>query len=340
MTDFDFDELDRAVAGVLNDPSSDKSQSAAAQQPMTPVSSGEPATSSEPQPTGQAPAARRSAGRFMDMVHPASDMLSSTRSSQSTSQDSTPVAKPLETPLIQQPSSELFETTPASEGTQPLESPFLPDAKVEKRPLGGSSFGQPDLPVTTEEGESSLSSSSEATPSEATHMPDPIDFALQNQLNEELASEETSQPTEPVETQPSEEVEAPEEAKMLESASVEPAVEQKSVDDELTAIEAETPETINLPSEDDTTHPQPEPVVEEEVPIPTGPTSITQQYQEQPSSTTESGAIYDTEAYHQPLVARPVKKKSGLWVIVWILLLVILGAAAGAGFYLYVLPTL
>ena len=74
-----------------------------------------------------------------------------------------------------------------------------------------------------------------------------------------------------------------------------------------------------------------------EKPAITSPTSITQQYTEQASSTDESGAIYDTTAYHQPLT-HTARKKSGAWVIVWILLLIILGGGAGAAVYFFVLP--
>jgi hypothetical protein len=75
------------------------------------------------------------------------------------------------------------------------------------------------------------------------------------------------------------------------------------------------------------------------VEVPAGPASITQQYTEQPSANQQSGSIYDTENYHQPL-AHNAKKRSGAWVILWIFLLVILGAGAGVAFYFYVLPML
>src|SRR5690606_12423598 len=66
--------------------------------------------------------------------------------------------------------------------------------------------------------------------------------------------------------------------------------------------------------------------------------SIPQQYTEKASSAPESGAIYDTEAYHQPVLAPTQKKSSSVLVFIWILLLVILGAGAGVAFYLFVLP--
>ena len=80
----------------------------------------------------------------------------------------------------------------------------------------------------------------------------------------------------------------------------------------------------------------PSPVFVEQEPV--GPTSITQQYKEQVSTNQESGAIYDTESYHQP-VTKPVKK-SGNLAILWIALLVVFGAAAGWAVYTFILPML
>jgi len=75
--------------------------------------------------------------------------------------------------------------------------------------------------------------------------------------------------------------------------------------------------------------------VEKEEPKITGPTSISQQYREEPSTGDQaSGAIYDTDSYHQPL-AHPAKKKSGWMWIVWIILILIVGAAGGAALYFF-----
>jgi hypothetical protein len=69
-----------------------------------------------------------------------------------------------------------------------------------------------------------------------------------------------------------------------------------------------------------------------------GSTSITQQYKEQPSSGDQNtGAIYDTNAYHKAIV-RPVKKKSGWSWVLWIIVLLAVGAGIGAVVYFYVLP--
>ncbi len=71
---------------------------------------------------------------------------------------------------------------------------------------------------------------------------------------------------------------------------------------------------------------------------PEGPTSITQQYSEQPSTGDQTtGAIYDTDSYHKAILA-PTKKKSGLMLILGILLLIVIGAGAGAAVYFFALP--
>lgn len=154
MTDFDFDELDKAVNGALTAPADSDSGD-----------SNNVIVSRETVPQRPAaPAVRRSAGRFMDMVHPASDMRSN-RSSVAPRPTETPAPAPNETvspvtpPSISTPepvpappvsSMEFEEIADTSardtqlseielpEQQKPLESPFLPDAKVEKRPLGGT----------------------------------------------------------------------------------------------------------------------------------------------------------------------------------------------------------
>lgn len=86
----------------------------------------EPPVKSEPPAS---PAVKRpSTGRFLDMVHPSADMRGSSQSSVSVPSRSTPVASHLP-----KPSKPPVPSSPAALS----QSPFLPDAKVEKRPLGG-----------------------------------------------------------------------------------------------------------------------------------------------------------------------------------------------------------
>lgn len=351
MSDFDFDELDKAVTGALgtDTPSQDAPAALPSDSAKTPASDDRSARI-EPEPRDDtpvdtssrvAPAARRNAGRFMDVVHPSSDMRSrtSTAGSSDAANSSTPTTftPPTDTPVVDTTdTSEKVEsqadTDTAAQDTAwsaPLDSPFLPDAKVEKRPLGGTApvvdldaaLGAFDDSSTSKQDAQELLDAPEEEPKleapdeqrlEAA-MPDPIDFAG---LRGDTALEEPKDA--PLDT-PAPEVNLPTEPE----------------------LPAEPAPALDLSLENDAPVPptpiatEPTPAVEE----PIGPTSITQQYKEQPSAEQSSGAIYDTETYHQPLVAANTgKKHSGLWTILWIFLLVILGAGVGVAFYLFILP--
>jgi hypothetical protein len=176
----------------------------------------------------------------------------------------------------------------------PLQTPFLTDSKVEKRPLGA--FNLPVSAVTSDATAATIPTSS--TPEEAAIdpeedaqlIPDPADVPVE--LPAELQgdvmaieADETrvEQPNEPQPTSPQPQPQT--------SEIVRPAVASLGV------------------------------------------TSIAQQYHTEPStSDTEHAGIYDAEAYAQPL-QHPVKKKSGwLWVL-WIVLLLALGSGGAAVLY-------
>ena len=295
MRDFDFDEIDRAVASTMQPDQSDN----------VPVSNGD---SSRPA-SQPAPAVRRS-GRFMDVVHPSSDMRNSptperdrTTVEAESSRDelrvperedagssSTDMPDPLDfhgfnTDAEQSESEEPKEYTPQ-------ESPFIPNAQIEKRPLGGYPT-QDDVPapIATEEITEAVEQPEQESP-----VPDEVE---PNENTEDVSKEEVQDNT-------------------VEST-------QQEVEPEPTVEEQSQPE--QQPQ-------QPEPEQH------TGPVAITQQYKERPSTTDQpSGAIYDTESYHQPL-SKPVKKKSGIWVVLWIFGLIVVGAGAGAAVYFFVLPML
>ncbi len=302
MSDFDFDELDKAVNGAINPDVStndlvetlDTTNDTPAQGHVTPTT---PAAASQAV-RSTAPAARRSSGRFMDVVHPSSDMRPGSEAPKTVRpQTVTPVA-------MASPVEPTSAETSLEDWQKPLESPFLTDAKVEKRPLGGEA-------PTTNFDPIELLEEPDDPRIEAHAMPDPIDFATQS------SSEEPDTD--------------------LNATIEEVTVEAEPVVAEQPAAHSEVP----MHAENDTASGygegsfQPESVED----VPTGPTSIHQQYKEQPSSSKESGPIYDTEAYHQPLTP-PVKKKKPSFAILWILLILVLGAGASAAFYFYVLPTL
>lgn len=305
MSDFDFDELDKAVNGAIG------SDDTTAQEPAVATPAEAPRSVEREAPLEErssvTPAARRAAGgRFMDMVHPSSDMRSSSPvaarpTTPTTPTTPAPASRLPEPPRFTQPEAPVktpVEPTPsAADWSSTLESPFLPDAKVEKRPLGGVEPETPSplLSSLLDEPKEDLLEAPDELRLEATTLPDPIDFSPEYT------------PTEPEKT------------------------EQPEVVEEVEAVENEEVAPVETPEVKSVATPSPE--------ASNTPISITQQYKEQPRAEQESGAIYDTEAYHQP-ITHPAKKRSGWWIVLWIFLLIVLGAGAGAAVYLYVLPLL
>jgi len=283
MTDIDFDELDRAVNSTYGskDEGMSETQSVAVRQ-----SSGRPDAQTvmdkeSVPPRSSSPAMRRSSGRFMDVVHPSSDMRNSSSSAPEPrsyvkespkAQDSTPKSWQDSSTDMESDEKEEMSSTEHSEGEktiQPLESPFLSDAKVEKRPLGA--------------------------------------FSTETQKTQELEQES------PVKTNESDEAEHP-----IGTDTPMPA----ELGDDLLSIEG---------NESD---------VQVEAPSPSllPASSIPQQYVEKPPVVDKAAVpIFNADAYHQPL-AHPKKNKSGWLMVLWIFMLIIVGAGAGAAVYFYVLP--
>jgi len=363
MQDIDFDEIDRAVSSVTN-PGREPSA------PVNDVPASNPAISSHGTPSL---AARRSSGRFMDVVHPSSDMRPHAPAAATFRReevnvptertevparpevapvvpsveafapapviepvveqaparsafhwpdpidmaDTTPVAPVVTTPepvvepvAVPSPvvSAPIVEDVPAVSAEDAfatsLESPFLTNAKVEKRPLGAFSFNESDLPLI-DDFPHQPGAATDAVPTVAgTTVEDATE------LDEEILLLEAD----------NEEPDAPEEPNLTSDVSVE------SVD------------TAVVPVETETALPTPSPTPVDDAPV--GPTSITQQYKEHPSTDAQtSGAIYDTATYHQPL-AHPAKKGSSFLIVVWILALILVGAGIGAAVYFFVIPLL
>jgi hypothetical protein len=205
-----------------------------------------------------------------------------------------------DTPAIDTPTSE------ERDATEPLSSPFLADAKVEKRPLGAP---MPELYSPQQPEEAAASVEAEVTP-------------------EPTASESVDQPVE---------VELPEELRGDLMAI------ESNISNEQAAVPQDSPAAPVAQTTRPTREPEmPKTVVASAaaapaVSLPAGGGSIPQQYREEPSTSDQTtGSIYDTASYHQPL-EHPAKKKTGwLWVI-WVLVLLVLGAGGGALAYLYLL---
>lgn len=183
--------------------------------------------------------------------------------------------------------AELGKVSDADEAVAPAATPFLPDAKVDKRPLGGMG------------GSASADVEADTTQSEAVVTPEVPG----------TASPEMSATTEPVISSDAVTLEAP--AAMPEELQGD-IVAVESVDTGAESESATQPATTLSDA----------PAAEEAPAVTSGPTSIARQYKEQPkiaSEEDESGAIFDPQTYQQP-IEHPAKKSSG-----WIWVLAILG---------------
>lgn len=189
--------------------------------------------------------------------------------------------------LAEEPPVELTNTP---DETVPLTTPFLPDAKVEKRPLGG---------ITPESNSLEPSQTPAAPSSSDTDKNMPTDPLTDAPLPEELQGDLVALESAPATTE----------------ATTELAAEPDSSRDAREATPA-----MNRPTSV----------------APIGG-SITQQYTEAASTSDQTnGAIYDTQTYHQPVDdAKPAKKASPLKWIVWALVILIVGALAGAAYFFF-----
>ncbi|OGL22205.1 hypothetical protein A2707_02615 [Candidatus Saccharibacteria bacterium RIFCSPHIGHO2_01_FULL_45_15] len=204
----------------------------------------------------------------------------------------------------------------------PLVSPFLPDAKVEKRPLGGVAAADPTL--------------------EQTMLDEPVQVAEEKdaqravEINPEL-SEEYFSDLMAIESGANVAMEVAPQPESEQSAEIDqtPQPVQETVVDETALPEAaqEIEQTLNEVRQIQPTNIV-EPVVQSDI-IPSGPQSIAQQYSELPDSgDKESGSIYDVNDYHKP-VAHPAKTSSGwLWVAIIVGIIAICGGGAAAFYFL------
>lgn len=215
--------------------------------------------------------------------------------------------------------------------SEPLSSPFLPDTKVEKRPLGGSLLASP-LVESEQEGHDKVPST---TSKEDLGEQLPANLAdsrpgLPEELSTDLMALESDANTIalPADEAKSDAVAQATQATSLEDSSIEkqPVKESAPSKDEVL-----TPKVSPVENpKQEAIHSQP---VAPDHTLPPGPISIPQQYREEPSTGDQNnGAIYDTDAYHQPL-AHPKKKKSGWIWVVWTVVFLALGAAGGAALY-------
>lgn len=350
MKDIDFDELDKAVNSLMNKTAKPNASDSAAPantpsaEPVseaTPPADTTPAPEDTPAPDAQpsteavkptAPARKRS-GRFMDMVHPSADMKNKASSVPVSRQGTTiPAPADVEAEVKQsltapeapeqsahgaqaaQMGESTFDNMPdpismhESQPAEPVEpqevqqdepnetvqekqtepqssdTPFLADAKVEKRPLGG---GDGSDEKSTEKPEISPLTESEQykTISKPEELDKPTLEPTPAELNADVVAVEASDP------QPQD--------KSMES-------------DQITEETAQNTSETNLPANG----------------------AINQQYKEQPSSgDTRHTAIYDAETYPATGVVHSKKRSGWMWVL-WIFILLSLGAGGAVALYL------
>lgn len=360
MSDIDFEELDKAVntlmAGVdttkrnpaLDDPedrivaleAKDAEENGspvpdAANGDSAPATPAAPASDDQP----QASLAVKRRGQFMDMIHPSSNMKTTPRAPKRegiaiapASAAPTPAPEVVATPpvdipaLIEEPALQVADDIAAP---APLVSPFLPDAKPEKRPLGSPLVSQPidqppeavaDTDDTDIDKQIPLEGGQQILPEEL--QTDILAVESNDLTAASVVSSEQSAPETPA---PAEELPAPEVPTDTPTAEVAVEVAPEPV------VEASepTPEPASEPVEA-----QPE-VVADTPPVSTTSGSIPQQYAESPSTGDQTmGSIYDTANYHQPIEATaPTKKGSVLKWALAVLGLLLVGAAAGVGYF-------
>lgn len=359
MNDIDFDELDKAVSNLMGgvDPAKEKDENEPKQKTLSISSTLEPgqsptynkldeaargigdetlATGAEatvvstiddtslgaavptigepavtlPKPTTPEPVTpakkrdalvtpRNDTGRFMDVMHSSSDMRTGPKNDTLSPVPQTEGAE--EASVVVTPEQGVEQPEAAKEVPAPAEplSPFLADTKVEKRPLGTP----PAAPVTSEP--------TTTLPTEPQEPP-----------KEEEATPEVESITE----------DAPEEIIAINSDV------PKKQDDMKDAQEAIDPTKIEL-QDDESRQLQ---VIESSEAMTTTPSLQIANPDSADGGHTASvmvdqsggstGAIYDTQEYHQPL-GHPTKKKSGWGLVVVIVVIIVLAAALGAAAY-------
>ncbi len=351
MTEFDFDELDKAVNNLMSNVHTNKRNPALDDPEDKVVSLGEPSSESapvtpEPSPEtslAAVPAASPSLavkrrGQFMDMIHPSSDMKSAP---QKISRVGTVIA-PIAPALAPEPSQSPVEDAPALEAAIPATSPVTPEVQItpEATPQETlSAEASPPLVAdepTPEPLPAPLSSPflPDAKPEKRPlGNPSPVADTDTPQLAEDNGEVVPEQP--PVLSSPAA---YPEQPMPEELSSNLVALESNHVTEEVVAAsntesspEPDVPESIQsteLPSETTPASATTPPVV------PAGG-SIAPQYTEAPSTGDQTnGSIYDTANYHKAIVPVETKKKPSIikWVIAGILFLLV-GAAAGVGYF-------
>lgn len=322
VKDIDFDELDRAVnsLNVTAPPVNNTDNSA------VPMQSPTTDATSITAPAATTPlAARRSTGQFMDVVHPSSNMRPSTVT------------------IPERPAFQTSSVNPVTSTTPSANSDGWPD------PIDFTSTNKTDTVKDNNEDDDINKISDDITkslgqtenPIESPFLSGttvekrPLGAFSTEPVVEDMAPKmpdlQNSMPTDNVDTT------KPSDPKIPMPAELQDDLLSIESNDDVTPEAAEAPKTSApfTPIQDNDTAKAPTPM-----PQPTGATSIAQQYKEQPSTGDQnSAAIYNADNYPKSVVT-PVKKKSGWMWVLWIIILLIVGAGTGAAVYFFVLPNL
>ena len=263
----------------------------------------------------------------MDVVHPSATMRSASGAATKSVSRNAGTIEPIDV-AVQRPTPDLEELndllSSANEAQFSLDdhaiSPFITDAKVDKRPLGASENVMSAGDVLQDE--SAVAAKNIAVD---------IDGAseAEGDKDEQLApeapapTEEERRATMPAELNP-------------DVLSIETALESEAQPHE---VEKAQPATVQA-QKPQPTRPSPQPVAPRQTtsPVSAGSIAIQQQYTStEPTVEPDTlGSIYDTDTYHQPLL-HPEQKKSGWSWVVWVLGLLVLGAGGGAlAYYLLI----
>lgn len=390
MSEIDFEELDRAVSSLMNQSTGSSTNGAAspgasansgaAQQssqastplpPPAPDSNMPSAAAPASEGESAAPAAgaapiisKRPVGRFMDVVHPSSDMRTAsmgvppsarpsrelaplspvsqdsstfTEDYSSANHDNNPMDDPVSADLLWQgsevlqngnisdvdalgiPDSGNAASSSSDLASAPMDSPFLANVDVDKRPLG-----QTDQPAPSGVDQDEVSTPNE---NQEESMPDPIsnwqsessaapDFSSGSNNNDEIKEQDTQ----------------PRVGHDDAVAVMSPIVPELS--QEVLAVESNLAVDTSGKSSEGVVGGHNTSSGSDEV---NTPGDIPVQYKPEAANAPEPSAVFDVSTTEPQELQHPESKKSGWMVVVWILLLLIIGAGGGVAVWYFLL---
>ncbi len=323
MGDIDFDELDKAVNSLMSTNNTVGNTTAPSAGPPVAVPSGTStpvaaATTPTTTTTATPPVAPTSRGRFMDVMPP-STQAPVTPANVTTppvqSAPLTPSQSPVsnDTSMTQPVAVEPTTQAPFQSTEQPLSSPFLPNAQVEKRPLGGA-IAPAEVPFSADE--STAVPTSDAPKS---------DDSSTEQESDEAGAITLNGYKKPIDI-------SGDDQRELDATNLNKKPDPNEV--ELAKLESHEVSETPPPTESA--------VTQEQASITTIESGDTERFKggnppqaesaPQAPATNNAHGIYDQ---HQPL-NHPAKQKSGHWVIIAIILVIIVFISLGvAAFFVF-----